>query len=76
VLELAHDLTRWIWEDVKSLLNFFVTQKRKMLAQPVMQLRKNVAEVGRPMARGQSEKGNMINVDDAGSNDSYEHVAC
>jgi hypothetical protein len=33
-------------------------------------------EVDIPMARGWSEKGNMINVDDVASNDSCECVAC
>jgi hypothetical protein len=33
-------------------------------------------EVGRPMARGQSEKGNIIHVDDVASSDNYERVVC
>jgi len=33
-------------------------------------------EVGRPMARDQSEKKNTINVDDVASSDNYEHVLC
>jgi len=33
-------------------------------------------EVGKPMARGQSEKGNIIHVDDVASSDNYERVAC
>jgi len=44
VLELAYDPTRWIWEDGRSLLNFFIAKRRKMLVQPVMQLSKNVVE--------------------------------
>ncbi len=48
VSKLAYDPTRWIWEDDRSLLNFSVAKGRKMLAQLIMQLSKNVAE-GWPM---------------------------
>ncbi len=48
VSEVAYDPTRWIWEDGRSLLNFFTAKRRKMLAQPIMQLSKNVVE-GWPM---------------------------
>jgi hypothetical protein len=45
VSKLKYDATRWIWEDGRSLLNFPTTKRRKMVAQPKMQLNKNVMEV-------------------------------
>jgi hypothetical protein len=48
VSKLAYDHTRWIWEDGRSLLNFSTAKGRKMLAQPLMQLSKNVVK-GWPM---------------------------
>jgi hypothetical protein len=48
VLELTYDPARWIWEDDRSLLDFSTAKGRKMLAQPRIQLSKNVAK-GWPM---------------------------
>jgi hypothetical protein len=48
VLEPRYDLARLIREDDRSLLDFSTAKGRKMLAQPKIQLSKNVAK-GWPM---------------------------
>jgi hypothetical protein len=45
VSKLKYDPTRWIWEDGRSLLDFSTAKRRKMVAQPKMQLSKNVVKV-------------------------------
>jgi len=61
VSKLKYEPTRWIWEDGRSLLKFSIAKRRKKVAQPKMQISKNVVDVW-PMVIPSSFKMKWVDI--------------
>ncbi len=59
--KFKYDPTRWIWELGRSLLKFSTVKRRKKVAQPKMQLSKNVVDVW-PMVIPSSFKMKWVDI--------------